>query len=46
MESIYLIFFFLLGLAMGSFLCVVGLRLGKEEDLSREEVIVITAIMS
>ena len=32
MESIYLIFFFLLGLAMGSFLCVVGLRLGKEED--------------
>ncbi len=32
MENVYLIFFFLLGLAMGSFLCVVGLRLGKEED--------------
>lgn len=32
MEAIYLIFFFLLGLAMGSFFCVVGLRLAKEDD--------------
>lgn len=32
MDTIYLIYFFLLGLAMGSFFCVVGLRLGKEEN--------------
>lgn len=32
MEIIYLIFFFLLGLAMGSFFCVVGLRLAREEN--------------
>ncbi len=32
MEMVYLICFLLLGLVMGSFFCVVGLRLGREED--------------
>ena len=35
MNFIYLIFFFLLGLVMGSFFCVVGLRLVKGEDFIR-----------
>ena len=32
MEIVYLICFLLLGLVMGSFFCVVGLRLGREEN--------------
>ncbi len=32
MEIIYLISFFILGLVMGSFFCVVGLRLIKGEN--------------
>ena len=32
MNLIYLVFFFLLGLVMGSFFCVVGLRLARKEN--------------
>lgn len=35
MEALYLVFFFTIGLFFGSFFCVVGMRLGREEDFVR-----------